>query len=147
MTTPHGAAGATVEHRVVNPWSWQDAFGFSQAHEIQGAGRTIFCAGQTSVDDEGRPLHAGDIRAQIERAFDNLEIVLEKAGARLADVARLNYYTTDVAALFGAWETVAGLLAARACRPASTLLGVHALAYPELLIEIEATAVVGAATT
>jgi enamine deaminase RidA (YjgF/YER057c/UK114 family) len=146
MTTTHETAGGAVERRVMSPWSWQDAFGFAHAHEVQGAGRTIFCAGQASVDDEGRPLHAGDMRAQVERAFENLGIVLEKAGARLADVTRLNYYTTDVAALFGAWETVAGLLAAGECRPASTLLGVQALAYPELLIEIEATAVVGPAT-
>jgi enamine deaminase RidA (YjgF/YER057c/UK114 family) len=78
---------------------------------------------------------------------DNLQVALEKAGARLGDVARLNHYTTDVAALFGAWETDAGLLLAGGCHPAGTLVGVQALAYPELLIEIEASAVIGTATT
>ena len=137
-------SGAAIDHRVVNPWSWQDAFGFVQAHEIAGAGRTIFCAGQASVDEQGQPLHAGDMRAQAERALNNLEVVLDSAGARLGDVVRLNYYTTDLQALLGAWEIIATRLASRECRPASTLLGVQALAFPELLLEIEATAVVGA---
>lgn len=144
MTPPDAGV---IEHRVTNPWGWQDAFGFVQAHEVTGPGRMIFCAGQTSVDDDGRPLHAGDMRAQAERALDNLETVLQQAGASLADVVRINYYTTDVGALFGAWEAVAGRLAAAACHPASTLLGVQALAYPELLLEIEATAITRTPTT
>jgi len=146
--TPAQRAAAPAEatgggRRVVNPWSWQDNFGFVQAHEIAGAGRTIFCAGQTSVDDDGRPLHDGDIRAQIEQAFDNLEAVLSAADARLGDVVRLTYFTPDVAALLGAWDLIAARLARAECRPASTLLGVQALAFPELLVEIEATAVAG----
>lgn len=138
-----GAHAETAGHRVVSPWTWQDAFGFVQAHEVIGAGRTIFCAGQASVDDDGRPLHAGDMRAQVERALDNLEAALDAAGAPLSDVVRLNYYTTDVDALLGAWDVLATRLAGSGCRPASTLLGVQALAFPELLVEIEATAVVG----
>lgn len=125
----------------------QNAFGFVQALEVKGAGPTIFCAGQASVDDDGQPLHAGDMRAQAERAFDNLETVLEQAGASLVDVVRINYYTTDVRALFDAWEAVASRLAAAGCRPTSTLLGVQALAYPELLLEIEATAITSTPTT
>ena len=87
MTPQRGAAPPAdpigLERRAVNPWSWQDTFGFVHAQEVVGDGRMILCAGQASVDDEGRPLHAGDISAQIERAFDNLEVVLEAAGARL----------------------------------------------------------------
>jgi enamine deaminase RidA (YjgF/YER057c/UK114 family) len=59
----------------------------------------------------------------------------------LANVVRLNYYTTDVDAFFAAAEQLGPRLAAAGCRPASTLLGVTRLAFPELLIEIEATAV------
>jgi enamine deaminase RidA (YjgF/YER057c/UK114 family) len=132
---------APIEHRVINPWTWQDAFGFAQAHEITGGGRTVFCAGQASVDDDGRPLHAGDMRAQLERTFDNLETILKAADAHLGDVVRLNYYTTDAEALLGAWDVIAMRLTAANSRPASTLLGVQTLAFPELLIEIEATAV------
>lgn len=130
------------ERDAVSPWTWQDAFGFVQATTAAGPARTIFCAGQASVDADGRPLHAGDIGRQIATCLDNLEAVLRAAGAALGDVVRLNYYTTDVEGLFGAWGAVVERLAAAGCRPASTLLGVQALAFPELLVEIEATAVV-----
>ena len=85
-----------MERRMVNPWTWQDNFGFSQAIEVSGARRTIFCAGQTSMDGEGTPVHLQDMRAQIGQAMDNLETVLREAGAGLSDVVRLNFYTTDV---------------------------------------------------
>ncbi len=86
-------------------------------------------------------MHTGDMRAQMALALDNLEAVLREAGLTLADVVRLNYYTTDVDALFGAYDSVMERLAGAGCRPASTLLGVARLAFPELLVEIEATAV------
>lgn len=130
--------------RIVNPWTWQDAFGFVQANEISGAVRTIFCAGQASVDHDGRPLHAGDLPRQLHLALDNLKKVLEAADAGMRHVVRLNYYTTDVQGLFGAWGTLVERLSLAECQPASTVLGVQALAYPELLVEIEATAVVPA---
>jgi enamine deaminase RidA (YjgF/YER057c/UK114 family) len=129
-----------VERRIVNPWAWQDAFGFVQANALRGVQRALVCAGQTAVDAEGRPVHPGDMAAQLGQALDNLEAVLGQAGFTLADVVRLNYYTTDVDALLGALEAVGPRLAAAGCRPASTLLGVTRLASPELLIELEATA-------
>ena len=130
-----------MERRIVNPWSWQDQFGYSQAQEISGVQRTLVCAGQTSVDAEGRPLHPGDMRAQVTQALDNLETVLDQAGFTLSDVVRLNIYTTDVDRFFEAFDAMVGRLAPAKCRPASTLLGVARLAFPELLVEIEATAV------
>ena len=130
-----------MDRRVINPWTWQDAFGFVQAHEVAGSGRTLYCAGQTSVDAECVPLHAGDIVAQVNQALDNLEIVLQGAGMSLAHVVRLNYYTTDVDAFFQAAEQLVPRLAQAGCTPASTLLGVQRLAFPELMVEIEATAV------
>jgi enamine deaminase RidA (YjgF/YER057c/UK114 family) len=130
-----------VERRIINPWRWQDEFSYVQAHETSGMQRILFCAGQTSVDDEGRPVHQGDMRAQLAQAMDNLETVLRDAGLNLADVVRLNYYTTDVDRFFEAYEVVASRLAESGCQPSSTLLGVASLAFPELLVEIEATAV------
>ena len=130
-----------MERRTVNPWAWQDNFGFSQAIEVSGAQRTIFCAGQTSTDGEGTPVHLEDMRAQITQAMDNLETVLREAGAGLSDVVRLNFYTTDVDRFLEAHDAVGGRLAGAGCQPASTLLGVASLAFPELLVEIEATAV------
>lgn len=79
--------------------------------------------------------------AQINKATDNLEAVLEKAGMSLSNVVRLNVYTTDVNAIFPALPAWAGRLSAANCQPASTLLGVPALAFPQLMVELEATAV------
>ena len=86
-------------------------------------------------------MHTGDMGTQIAQAFDNLETVLREAGLGLSDVVRLNYYTTDLDRFFEAYEVVASRLAESGCRPSSTLLGVASLAFPELLAEIEATAV------
>jgi enamine deaminase RidA (YjgF/YER057c/UK114 family) len=130
-----------MERRVINPWTWQDAFGFVQANEVGGPGRMLVCAGQTSVDADGHPVHPGDMRAQVGQALDNLETVLRDAGMSLKDVVRLNWYTTDVDALFGTADVLGGRLAQAGCRPACTLLGVTRLAFPDLLVEFEATAV------
>jgi enamine deaminase RidA (YjgF/YER057c/UK114 family) len=129
-----------MERRPVNPWTWQDAMGYSQAIEVTGAERVLYCAGQTSVGDDGAPLHEGDMRAQMHQALDNLEQVLAQAGYSLANVVRMNFFTTDVDAFFASYEDPATRLAAAGCRPASTLLGVARLAFPQLLVEIEATA-------
>ena len=131
-----------MERRIVNPWTWQDQMGYVQANDVSGAQRTIFLAGQASVDEEGAPVHPGDMEAQLNQTLDNVETVLREAGAGLSDVVRLNIYTTDVDGFFEAYGAVAGRLAQAGCRPASTLLGVTRLAYPEMLVEIEATAVV-----
>lgn len=130
-----------MERRIVNPWTWQDSRGFVQANEVRGAERTLYCAGVVSVDEDGRPLHEGDLLAQAMRALDNLETILSQADSGLADVVRLTIYTTDVDAYLAAAPDIRARLAAAGCRPTSTLLGVTRLAMPHLLIELEATAV------
>jgi enamine deaminase RidA (YjgF/YER057c/UK114 family) len=130
-----------VEQRTINPWKWQDQYGFSQGIETTNASRVLYCAGQASVDDTGKPVHAGDMRKQIEQAFRNFEAVLTAAGFTLANVVRLNYYTTDVDGFLSASDVVGSRLAEAACQPSGTLLGVSKLAFPGLMIEIEATAV------
>ena len=127
-----------MERRNVNPWTWQDEMGFAQANEASGERRVLVCSGQGSVDEEGRPAHAGDMRAQVARTMDNLEAVLRETGMGLSDVVRLNYYTTDVDAFFGAMDAVTDRMEGN--RPSSTLLGVTRLALLEMLVEIEATA-------
>jgi enamine deaminase RidA (YjgF/YER057c/UK114 family) len=127
--------------RPVNPWKWQDDFGFSQAVEVRGDQRVLYCAGQTSVDADGKPLHPGNMRAQLNLAIDNLETVLKQAGLTLADVVRLNYYTTDVPAFMDAASVVGTRLTDVRCKPSGTLLGVKSLFHPDAMVEIEATAV------
>jgi enamine deaminase RidA (YjgF/YER057c/UK114 family) len=130
-----------AQTKLVNPWKWQDQFSFSQGIDVRGAERVLYCAGQTSVDAEGAPMHAGDMAAQIDQALSNLETVLRHAGLSLSNVVRLNYYTRDVAGFLEAAPTVARRFQAAGCQPASTLLGVASLFHPDILIEIEATAV------
>ena len=129
-----------MARRIINPWTWQDNFGFVQANEVSGTQRTLVCSGQTSVDPDGNAVHAGDMAAQITQALDNVETVLAAAGMSLSDVVRMNYYTTDVDAFLQHAEVFGGRLAAAGCRPASTLLGVQRLAFPALLVEIEVMA-------
>lgn len=131
----------TVQTRVINPWSWQDRAGFVQGREVVGAGRTLYCAGVVSVDADGRPAHPGDMQAQAMQALDNLEAILTAAGYGLADVVRLNTYVTSVQDYVAARPAVLQRLSAAGCAFAATLLGVAQLARPELLIELEATAV------
>lgn len=130
-----------MERRDINPWTWQDNFGFAQATEISGFDRQLLCSGQTSVDADGNPIHVGDMAGQVTAALDNVETVLKQAGYSLSDVVRMNYYTTDVDAFFEAYgESLIPRLKEANCIVPATLLGVARLAFPELLIEIEATA-------
>ena len=101
----------------------------------------LYCAGQTSVDANGAPQHPGDMAAQIALALDNLEAVLIEAGMSLTNVVRLNFYTTDVDAYLANAAVVGARTGAAGVAPAGTLLGVARLAFPELMIEMEATAV------
>jgi enamine deaminase RidA (YjgF/YER057c/UK114 family) len=129
-----------METQVLNPWKWQDPLGFVQAREVSGAQRVVYCAGQAAVDADGKPVHAGDMRGQLLRSLDNVETVLAGAGLGLADIVRLNYYTTDVDVFFESYDAVTSRLAEAGARVSSTLLGISRLAQPELLVEIEATA-------
>jgi enamine deaminase RidA (YjgF/YER057c/UK114 family) len=130
-----------AEMREINPWTWQDKLQFSQAIEVRGGTRVLYCAGQTSVDADGNPMHKNDMRAQLDQALTNLETVLRHAGLSLANVVRLNYYVTDIAAFFEASQALGERLAKGRCKPSGTLLHITSLAFPGLMIEIEATAV------
>ena len=125
----------------VNPWPWLLQFGFNQGETVEGASRVLFCSGQTSVDAAGAPQHSGDMAAQLASALDNVEAVLQEADMSLANVVRLNIYTTDVDALLGVVGSMTGRLTAAGVAPPGTLLGVTRLAFAELMVELEATAV------
>ncbi len=128
-----------MERRAINPWTWQEQFGFAQANELQGVQRMLICSGQTALNADGHPVHVRDMRAQLSQALDNLETVLQAADFTLANVVRLNVYTTDMDGFFGAADVLGGRMAG--VEYVTTYLGVARLAFPELLIEIEATAV------
>ncbi|HVA05732.1 MAG TPA: Rid family hydrolase [Acidimicrobiales bacterium] len=123
----------------INPWEWSKQFGFSQAIEVTGVEKFLFCSGQTAIDGEGSPPASADMEAQVRAAFQNLGVVLSSAGLSAADVVRVNYFTTDVDELIGVLGPVASQFF-DGNLPASTLLGVARLAFPQLKIEVEAVA-------
>jgi enamine deaminase RidA (YjgF/YER057c/UK114 family) len=129
-----------MQRKAVNPWEWSLKLGYNQGEEIAGVGRWLLCAGQTAVDGEGNPCHAGDARAQVALVLDNLEAVLGAGGMGLADVVSLRVFATDVDAVLGAFDVLGRRLGAAGVRPAMTLVGVTRLAVPGLMVEIEATA-------
>ena len=124
----------------VNPWPWSLNVGYNQAELIDGARRQLVCAGQTSVDAEGRPQHLDNMRAQITLALDNLEAVLNASDMGLGDITRLGIYTTDVDEAMQQFDLLGARFGAVKAAPPMTLLGVTRLAIPGLLFEIEATA-------
>ncbi len=130
-----------MERRIINPWTWQDEFGYVQANEVQGAQRVLFCSGQAANDAEGKAIHPGDMRAQITLALDNLETLLREAGFGFQDIVRLNIYTTDVDKFFENYDAFITRLAEAGCRHTGSLIGVARLAFSEMMIELEATAV------
>ncbi|MEV4475408.1 RidA family protein [Nonomuraea sp. NPDC049504] len=130
-----------MERTAVNPWPWSLNLGYNQGEIVSGETRTLYCSGQTAMDADGKPQHADDMGAQLALSLDNLEAVLAEAGMSLADVVRLNVYTTDVDRLFEHYGVLAGRLGAAGVAPATTMLGVTRLALPGLLVELEATAV------
>lgn len=124
----------------VNPWSWSLNFGYNQAEILEGVQRQLVCAGQTAVDANGSPQHPGDMRNQMVLSFDNLEAVLNHADMGLADITRLNLYTTDMDEALKHFDVLATRMGPVSAAPPMTLLGVTRLAIPELMFEIEATA-------
>lgn len=99
------------------------------------------CSGQDAVDADGNPQHAGDMAAQIQLAVDNLQAVLAGADMTLANIVRLNAYTTDVDELFKHWPTLVPRFGDSDGGFATSVLGVTRLGAPQLLVLLEATAV------
>jgi enamine deaminase RidA (YjgF/YER057c/UK114 family) len=129
-----------MERTAVNPWSWSVRLGFDQAQLVEGHRRELICSGQDAVDAHGNAQHPGDMAAQLGLALDNLEAVLAGADMTLANVVRLNVYTTDVDTLLQHFTILTERFEGTGERFASTLLGVARLVAPQLLVALEATA-------
>ncbi|PRX50159.1 enamine deaminase RidA (YjgF/YER057c/UK114 family) [Prauserella shujinwangii] len=130
-----------MERTAVNPVTWSVERGFNQGELVAGHTRTLYCSGQTAMSGEGEPRHDGDMAAQLELSLDNLEAVLGEAGMSLANLVRLNVYTTDIDLLFPHYGVLASRLGAAGVAPATTMLGVTRLAIPGQMVELEGTAV------
>ncbi|MGW3380250.1 RidA family protein [Streptomyces albogriseolus] len=130
-----------MERNAVNPVSWSVEMGFNQGEVVSGHSRTLYISGQTAMSKDGKPEHDGDMAAQLALGVDNVEAVLAEAGMSLANLVRLNVYTTDVDLLFQHYGILAGRLGAAGVAPTTTMLGVTRLAVPGQMVELEGTAV------
>jgi enamine deaminase RidA (YjgF/YER057c/UK114 family) len=123
----------------VNPWEWSKAFGFSQAVKLTGSQEVLVCSGQTAMGPDGSLPASADMGQQVRTALENVVTVLEAGGMTPANIVKSNIYTTDVDACIEVLgQTVQEVLGS--ILPASTLLGVARLAFPQLLVEIEVLA-------
>lgn len=129
------------ERNAVNPVSWSAGMGFNQGEVVPGHSRTLYISGQTAMSEDGKPEHDGDMAAQLALSVDNVETVLAGAGMSLANLVRLNVYTTDVDLLVQHYDVLAGRLGAAGVAPTTTMLGVTRLAIPGQMVELEGTAV------
>jgi enamine deaminase RidA (YjgF/YER057c/UK114 family) len=127
--------------RFTNPPTMEKPPGYSHIVEIKGDARIVFFAGQLGVDKSGAFTGApGDFKAQAMQAFENLKAALEAAGATFGQLVKINNYLVDIERNMGAFREVRDRYLDPKLRPASTTIGVPALARPGGLFEIEAVA-------
>ncbi|MEU5421841.1 RidA family protein [Streptomyces sp. NPDC001407] len=111
-------------------------------HVVSGTGRFVAVSGQVALDERGELVGAGDAGAQARQVFENLRRCLGAAGATFDDVVKLTYFVTDVAHL-PAVRVARDEFIDTGRPPASSAVQVAALFRPELLLEVEAFAIVG----
>jgi enamine deaminase RidA (YjgF/YER057c/UK114 family) len=102
-------------------------------------GRTLYISGQIAQDAQGQPVGAGDFQAQARQVFGNLGLVLDAAGMTFGQVVKLGLYVTDMGQL-ATLRRVRDEFSDTTRPPASTLLQVAGLVYPDLLFEADAVA-------
>lgn len=117
---------------------WEDIVGYSRAVKM---GNLVFVAGTTAVDENNQVVGHGDPYAQTRFIFQKIEKALAQAGASLDDVVRTRMFVTDIRQ----WDQIGRAHGEffRDIKPAATMVEVTALISPDLLVEIEVTAVIG----
>jgi reactive intermediate/imine deaminase len=125
--------------RSLNPQTLSTPTGYSHVVEVSG-GRTIYIAGQVAFDKSGTVVGKGDFAAQTTQVFENLKSALAAVGATFDNVVKVNTYVTDMSEIQALREIRGKYYGKNA--PASTLVEIGRLAHPDLMIEIEAIAVV-----
>jgi len=136
-----------VSHRRIRPFNTRDTYPEQDIDndlcQAVVAGNIVFVRGQVGQDlDTSESVGIGDPAAQADQALTNIELLLGEAGARLQDICRITVYLTDIRFREAVYRTIGRRL--RGVFPVSTGLVVQALARPEWLVEVEATAVLPA---
>ncbi len=124
--------------RIQSGAPWESRVGYCRAIRV---GSHVAVSGTAPVGDDGEVVGVGDAYAQAKRCIEIIEKALVEVGAELADVVRTRMFVTDI----GQWEAIgrAHGEAFGEIRPATTMVEVAALIGPDMLVEIEADAIVG----
>jgi len=126
----------TFDMRFMNPDGIAKPGGYTHVVETIGPGRIVYIAGQLGLRPDGKI--AGDFRAQAIQAFENLKMALAAVGATFNDVVKLNNYLVDISGNLSIYREVRDRYVNVSQPPASTTIGVPALARPDAHYEVEA---------
>ena len=132
-----------MRRKIVNPESIGPPAG-AYSHSVvidSGDAAWIYISGQVALDPEGNVVGEGDMGAQATAVMDNVQAILEANGATFTDVVKMTWFLTDMSRIGEVREVRSRYLVGEP--PASTAVEVNALVRPELLLEVEAVAVVG----
>ena len=125
--------------QIINPTTMAKPTGYSYA--VKKTGTPLFISGQVALDGQGKVVGEGDAAVQVEQVFQNLRTVVEAAGGSMDDIVKLNIYVTDAA-----YRPAIAAARQRHFKegqyPASTYVVITALAVPQLLVEVEAVAMI-----
>ncbi len=131
----------SAQVKFLNPQGMHVNPAFSQAAVVSGEVRTVYVGGQNAVNARGEIVGVGDLGVQAAQIFDNLETALKAAGAGLSHIVKWSVYVCEGQSPEPAFAVFQQRWAGRADPPLITVLYVSALAHPDFLMEIEATAV------
>lgn len=136
-----GRAHAQPAPRFVNPAALSAPHGYSHVALIPSGSRVVYISGQVPLDKDGKLVGAGDFRLQAEQVFTNLKLAVSEVGGTFADVVKLNFYVRDVSHL-PELRGVRDRYVNTAHPPASTLVEIRGLFREDVLLEVEAVAVI-----